>query len=387
MYSIADYGSMISDSVRMDGFIKGLRQAVKPDSIVLDIGTGTGVFALLACQFGARKVYAIEPTDAIQVAQEIAVTNGYSERIEFIQDLSTKVALPERADIIISDLGGLLPLFQQHIPSIVDARNRLLAPDGILIPRRDTVWTAVVSSTDLYGKFTLPWEDNPYGLDMEAARRFTTNTWGKGKANPEQILLEPQSWATLDYATLESPDIQSTLTWTATRSGTGNGFIAWFDRLFCEGVTLSNSPYAPEYTRSEDIYGSVFFPWSKSVSITPGDIVSISLEAKLVGDDYIWRWNTLVLDGGDPDKVKANFRQSTFFGVPLSLSNLRKQAATYVPTLDEKGQITQFILSRMDGETSLDKIARQLSSRFPNQFPIWEKALDRVSELSKKYSR
>src|SRR5437870_1780607 len=114
LYSIYAYGRMIADNVRMAAYVQALRQSVKPNSVVLDIGTGTGIFALLACQFGARKVYAIEPDDAIQVARDIAVANGYAERIEFIQNLSTKVMLPERADVIISDLRGVLPWFQQH---------------------------------------------------------------------------------------------------------------------------------------------------------------------------------------------------------------------------------------------------------------------------------
>src|SRR5437867_2580258 len=143
MYSIADYGAMISDEVRMGAFVRALRQAVKPGAVVIDIGTGTWIFALLACRFGARRVYAIEPDDAIQVAREIAVANGCADRIEFIQDLSTGVTLGERADVIISDIGGVLPWFQQHIPSIADARRRFLAPGGALIPQRDTAWAAV----------------------------------------------------------------------------------------------------------------------------------------------------------------------------------------------------------------------------------------------------
>jgi len=61
---------MITDKARMDGFEAALRQAVKPGSVVLDIGTGTGIFSLLACRFGARKVYAIEPDNAIQLARD-----------------------------------------------------------------------------------------------------------------------------------------------------------------------------------------------------------------------------------------------------------------------------------------------------------------------------
>src|SRR3954471_21820036 len=106
---------MIADSARMDAYARALRQAIKPGSVVLDIGTGIGIFAMLASQFGARRVYAIEPDDAIQIARQIAAANGYAERVEFFQNLSTRIELPERADIIVSDLRGVLPVFQHHI--------------------------------------------------------------------------------------------------------------------------------------------------------------------------------------------------------------------------------------------------------------------------------
>ena len=97
MYSVADYGIMIADRVRMEAYMQALRSAVRPGGVVVDIGTGTGIFALLACRFGARRVYAIEPNDAIQVAREIARANGYAERIEFLQMLSTRAVLPRRS--------------------------------------------------------------------------------------------------------------------------------------------------------------------------------------------------------------------------------------------------------------------------------------------------
>ena len=140
---------MIADATRMGAFARALGQAIKPGAVVIDIGTGTGICALLACRHGARRVYAIEPDDAIQVAREIAAANGYADRIEFIQAISTQVTLPERADVIVSDLGGVLPWFQRHIPSIVDARARFLAPGGVLIPQQDVGWAAVVEAHEL----------------------------------------------------------------------------------------------------------------------------------------------------------------------------------------------------------------------------------------------
>jgi type I protein arginine methyltransferase len=61
------------------------------------------------------RVYAIEPGNIIQVARELAATKSYAGRIEFIQALSTRISLSEPADVIVSDLHGMLPLFQHLI--------------------------------------------------------------------------------------------------------------------------------------------------------------------------------------------------------------------------------------------------------------------------------
>ena len=373
---------MIADSPRMNAYAQALRQAVQPGSVVLDIGTGTGIMALLACQLGARRVYAIEPDDIIQVAREIAAANGCADRIEFLQNLSAQVSLPERADVVISDLRSVLPLFALHLPSIVDARRRFLAPGGTLIPLRDTLWAAVVEAPEIYSQHTAPWDGHRYGLNMEAARRMATNAWQKARMKPQQLLVQPQCWATLDYTVLEGPDASAQITWTAARPGIGHGFIVWFDALLTEGVCLSNAPGAPEV-----IYGSAFFPWSTPVAIASGDSVSLTLQAHLVGKDYVWSWATRVLGPGDPPQVKANFQQSTFFGAPLSLGTLQKEAASHLPSLNEDGQIDQFILAQMDGETPLEELARRLLDRFPARFAHWQDALTRVGVLSAKYSR
>src|ERR1700722_3206701 len=102
-YSLAGYGSMIADRIRIDAFAQALRGAIRPGAVVMDIGTGPGIMAVLACQFGAKRVYAIEPSEVIQVAREIAAANHCANKIEFFEDLSTKVSIPTKADVIVSD--------------------------------------------------------------------------------------------------------------------------------------------------------------------------------------------------------------------------------------------------------------------------------------------
>lgn len=373
---------MIADQIRVDAYARALSKAVRPGSVVADIGTGTGIFALLACQFGARRVYAIEADDIIQVAREIAAANGCAERIEFIQELSTRVELPERCDVIVSDMRGVLPWFGLHIPSIVDARQRLLAPGGVLIPQRDTLWAAVVEAPELYGPLVDPWSKNPFGYDLGPARSISTNTWQKARVKPEQLLTEPQCCATLDHTTVEDTRFAAELAWNVARAGTASGLLVWFDSTLADGVQFSNSPRGAEL-----IYGRAFFPWLEEVSLCPGDRISVGLAAHLVGQDYVWRWETRVFHPGNQPELKAHFQQSSFFGAPLTLAMLRKLDASHAPSLNEEGQIDQLILAGMNGRTSLQELAHQLAERFPNRFAKWENALDRIVELSQKYSR
>ena len=150
MYGLYDYGGMIADQGRTRAYAESLKRLVTPASVVVDIGTGTGILALLAGRLGARKVYAIEPSDAIQFGRRVAAQNGLDGRVEFIQGLSTQVQLPEKADVIVSDIHGVLPAHQRSLFSIMDARDRFLGFRGCLIPRRETLWAALVAAPTLH---------------------------------------------------------------------------------------------------------------------------------------------------------------------------------------------------------------------------------------------
>ena len=312
MYSLHFYGQMIADAPRMDAYAEALRQTIKPDSVVMDLGCGPGVFALLACKLGARRVYAVEPSNVIGIAREAAEANGFADRIQFFEKLSTEITLDEPATIIVSDLRGVLPWFQQHIPSIIDARKRLLARGGTLIPRRDVVWAAVVEAPDAYEELTAPWEKNEFDLDLSAGSRLITNNWRKTRLRPEQFLTEPVCWSTIDYREADSPDVTAEISWRALRDGTAHGVAVWFDADLIDGIGFSNHPGSPEL-----IYGNGLFPFSQPVEVMENDRINFRIEAKMVVDDYVWRWDT--------DFPKTSFKQSTFFGAPLSLQQLKKQ--------------------------------------------------------------
>jgi len=380
-YDIHSFGRMIRDTVRTDAYARALRSCVRPDSVVLDMGTGVGIWALLACQFGARKVYAVDPNEAIHVAREIAVANGYADRIEFIADFSTRITLPEPVDIIVTEMHGILPMFEQNIVSIIDARKRLLAPGGTIIPRTETLWAVPVEAPDAYQDVALPWSDCPYGIDMKPAMRIASNTWSKGRIAVEALLAEPLAWATLDYREVDSPNVAGKLSWTATRGGTGHGIAVWFDSVLLDGIGFSNAPGCPE-----TVFSQAFFPWTEAVAISPGDEISVTLRADSVHGHHFWRWDTTVWEQGRAESSKVNFKQSTFFDLPISPEALHKRADDFLPRLNEDGQLRHFVFSLMDGKNHLERIASRTAEQFPHRFLDHGDARSAVADISEKYS-
>ncbi len=329
-YDIYAYGRMVNDTIRTDAYVAALRESVGPDSVVLDIGTGVGIWAMLACKFGARKVYAIDPNDAIRIARDLAAVNGCADRIDFIQDLSTRITLPEQADVLITDLHGIVPMFEQGLPSIIDARQRLLVPGGKMIPRKEIMWAAPVVSPESYEQVIQPWADNSYDLDWGPARHIAANDWFavKGQLSSADFLAEAKPWATIEYETLESPNVSGDLQWTATRAGTCHGLVVWFDTQLTDSVGFSNAPGL-----AKTIFGQAFFPWAEPVSISIGDTISAALRCDLVDNFHLWRWQTTVSSQDEMTGVKANFKQSNFFGMPL------QQRTTPSPSLQRNNKL------------------------------------------------
>jgi protein arginine N-methyltransferase 1 len=381
MYGLSDYSTMIADRVRTAAYALALRQAVRPGCVCMDIGTGTGFFAVLACHLGARKVIAVEPDDAIHVAREVAAANGCAEQITFLQDFSTRIHVKEQADVIVSDLRGVLPLLGNHVPSLIDARRRLLKPGGTLIPARDTLWAALVEASKQYTRAVPLGDEAVHGVSMEAARSRVVNSWCKVQLKPENLLAAPRQWATLDYANLKGVNVRGELCWTVERPGICHGLLFWFDTTLIQGVGFSNAPGQPEL-----IYGQGFFPWVHPVPLAAGDEVEATLGANLVGSDYIWGWDSRVRAGGPGGPLKADFRQSTFFGASLAADQLRKRAAGHRAALNEDGQIDLSILAHMDTVTSVGDIARKVAEQFPGNFRTWHEALTRVGDLAVKYT-
>lgn len=382
-YSTSSYGSMIEDRRRTEPFVRALRAAIKPGSVVLDIGTGTGIFAFLACQFGAARVYAVEPdATAIEVARRCAKDIADSDRITWIHGLTTDRDLPEQVDIVIGDLHGTMPFFKGNIESMADARKRHLKPGGRMIPSRDVLHAAPATSAHEYERVDAPWRKNDHGIDLSAALPYVVNQWWRASKEPiekDQFLAQAQQWGVIDYTTAETSNLDNTLNWEAERAGTMHGLYVWFDGDMGEGFGTSNAPYLPEL-----VYGRAFFPLERSVEVAVGDRISTRLTVRLVKGDYIYRWATRI--HGADGTIKARFDQSTFKAQLTNLADIRKVSADHVPTLGQDGLVMHAALQAMQEGKALWDIAEQLARQFPQKFKTHGEALDEVSRISRLFA-
>ncbi|HJX96820.1 MAG TPA: 50S ribosomal protein L11 methyltransferase [Candidatus Acidoferrum sp.] len=380
MYSLDEFGDMTADSLRFAAYSEAIQKAVRPGDIVVDLGCGPGIFALLACRAGAKRVYAIEAGEVIHFARQLAEANGFADRIEFFHDDSRKMQLAERANVIVSDVRGALPIFGDALPTIEDARERFLSEGGVQIPRRDTIYAAILETPDYYKRLVSTWKDVVRGLELTAALPMILNSVYKVRSQSHQLMTDAQLWCELDYTKHLNPRASAKLQLRTTRGGTAHGITAWFEAQLVEGIGFSTAPGT-----TGTIYGQGFFPWLEPVDLEIGQEIEVDLHADPVGGDYVWRWDTkIVAHKGQPERI---FRQSTFLGAQFTSEGLRRRAVDFVPVLSESGLAERWILQAMDGCTPLEEIARAAVERFPGVFRVQDDAFRRISSLAEKFSR
>lgn len=381
-YSIQSYGAMVNDHARTQPFIDALTRLITPASVVLDIGTGAGFFALLAVQLGAARVYAIEPDDAIEVGKLCARDVAGGERIIWLKGLSTELDLPEKADVVIGDLHGTLPFHNSMIASLADARRRHLKPSGAILPMRDVLRMVPAQAPHEYQSVDQPWSSNRCGLDLTAGRPFVANSWWRARLEPARasdLLSTPSTWAELDYRSVESANLDGTLEWIIERSGILHGYYLWFDGQVADDLGYSNAPELAEL-----VYGRAFFPLELPVAVVAGDRVRLRMATKLVDKEHIYRWDTQV--SGPQGPAKAEFRQTTFRSRPVLRQQMQRASAEFRPRLSPDGLVDHAVLQAMARSESLGEIAQALAADFPKRFETSANALEHVARLSLKYA-
>jgi protein arginine N-methyltransferase 1 len=233
---------MLNDRLRVESFLKGIREVVQPGDVVIDMGTGTGVFAIAAAQAGARHVYAIDACGIGRLARTAFAANGFADRITLVHGWSAQVALPERADVLISEMVGNEPTGDFVLEVMRDARKRLLKPNARIVPGKVKVFglPLTVPESEL-GKHIFTAEQARrwsewYGVNLVAlsadaynALEGTVRSIRPYAARDWPTLSEPVLLTKWDLMNVQDLMIDVTVPVTATADGYLNGLLVYFE--------------------------------------------------------------------------------------------------------------------------------------------------------------
>jgi protein arginine N-methyltransferase 1 len=303
------YHQMLGDSVRMDAFREAIFASVKPGDVVVDLGAGTGVLGLWALQAGAKKVYAIEKTDAIHLARDIARANGLEGEIEFIQKNSMDVELPEKADVLISETLGSFAIDENTLQFTCDGRDRFLVEDGLMIPQGLELFVAPVEAPWIYEKLDF-WR-KVQGLDFSPAFDLFSKKIMIEQVSGNAMLAGPISVAKIDLRSVVDSGFESRSFISMEKSGTIHGVAGWFTVMLTDERTISTAPDAPLTHWKQAV-----FPFPDPIEVTEGDIMdwAVSLGTREENSDntqiaYHYRCSQIAQES-DPVAAARNIQNS-----------------------------------------------------------------------------
>ena len=147
--------AMMNDHPRNVFYRDALKRVVTPESVVLEIGAGSGLLSIIAASLGAKCVVAIEANRHLAaVAREIVRRNGYEGKVHIIQAMSTEISPEQLAPygtptILLSEILGTLLLGESALHYVKDARDRLTVPNSAVVPRRGSQFATLIESDDV----------------------------------------------------------------------------------------------------------------------------------------------------------------------------------------------------------------------------------------------
>lgn len=289
---------MLSDQTRGKLYRRAFFEVIRPGDVVLDVGAGTGLLSLFAAQAGAKKVYAVERTRIAELAGQLIQLNGMAEVISLIRGEIESVELPEKADVIVSELLGPYGVDENMLPALALARDRWLKPGGRLVPEHVTSWLALLSDPEVEREIGI-WRKRPYRFDLSPIALLTAQEafYCRPKLTRENLLAEPQPLWSLDLYKCAIPAeglaLRAELSFTAGRAGTLSGLGAWFEARLSSEVQLQTGPGA-----AETHWGTSVFPLEAGIPVEQGRPVSTEFVCEPAARGYCHtRWACRVGNG------------------------------------------------------------------------------------------
>jgi predicted RNA methylase len=184
------------DKKRTDRFKEAIDATVKAGDTVIDIGSGTGIFALFAAEAGASRVYAVEVDHTLAEAlRQTVEASPFAGVIEVVEGNALHADLPKNADVVIAEIieTGLMDEMQLPVMNNLHERG-IIGPNTKLIPEAYQTFVDPVHVDDTF-----------YGYEIKAPKHLwpfykSENSVAEGWLGAEVTLLsERQKIAHVDF--------------------------------------------------------------------------------------------------------------------------------------------------------------------------------------------
>ena len=229
---------MLIDEPRLAGYWAGLKATIRPGDVVIDAGSGTGVLATMAALCGAARVYALEQSDFADMIPQVAAASGVGDRVTVVRGDFSKVVLPEKARVLVTETFGAWAFAEDPIPDVARCVANNLTPDGVVVPGRVQLWAAPMAVAP--PALLHPFRKRPEGVDLtpllgDARGRGHITPVEAGAVGPASLIGDVPFPGTAPWS------ITGTLTLTAPCEAV----CCWYDLEMAPGVTLPTGPSDP----------------------------------------------------------------------------------------------------------------------------------------------
>lgn len=227
---------MLKDRVRTEAYRDFIyeNKALFKGKIVLDVGCGTGILSMFAARAGAARVFSVDNSGIIEKAREIVAENGLSDVITLIRGKVEEISLPvARVDIIVSEWMGYFLLYEAMLDSVLIARDRFLAPGGILAPSQTRMLLSAIDDADFKNEKYNFWDD-VYGFKMTPMKKSTLHEAVVDLVKSDSIITDIITVKDLPLQTITKKqlDFSAPFKLIAQKKGTIHAFVGWFDTWF-----------------------------------------------------------------------------------------------------------------------------------------------------------
>ncbi|KAG0217709.1 hypothetical protein BGX33_009850 [Mortierella sp. NVP41] len=324
---------MLNDRVRTEGYRDFIyeNKDVFKGKTVLDVGCGTGILSMFAARAGAAKVLSVDNSDIIEKARKNIVENGFQDVITLYRGKIEEIKLPCKVDIIISEWMGYFLLYEAMLDSVLVARDRFLAPGGILAPSQTRILFTTTNDESFLNDSIDYWND-VYGFKMSTMKENVLREAVVDFVSPETIVTNTVTIKDLPHQTITVAglDFVSDFELVMQRDDHVSAFVGYFDTWFTRdgadvpldvGISkeelkkhkLNGFTTGPVYTRSEETHWKqTMFVLERPIELKKGDKIKgtfycdknhmnpRALDLRIV-------YEVVRLEGGEQEKADLTF--------------------------------------------------------------------------------